>query len=971
MEWLVLLGLGAALYQLYGRVTRLEDRLADLTDLAFASPEPSPRTAAASAPAEPVEFATRPTGPEPLPAAEWEVAERQAAPEPDLEPEAVPFAEDRPDPPAGYFGFTAPSFDFEDIFGRRLPIWAGGITLALAGIFLVRFSIEAGLLTPPVRVGLSFVFGLALLVGAEVAYRFEERVRDPRVRQALAGAGLATLYAGFYLAGTVYGLIGSAAAFVGLAAVTAAAIGLSWRFGLPSAVLGLVGGFAAPALVASEDANVPLLALYLALVAGGLSWSGGRQRYPWLGYLALAGGFGWGGLLLVGGLAEGGDLVALGLLIAVLGVAVPLLLAGDPRQRTTRLAAAVIASLQMAALVETAGSEPLTWGLYLLLGAALAALGWRDARVREGSAVAAGLGLWLLVAWDLPPPREFAWVAAGFAAVFLLVPLALVWRGRARPLDLWQLALATPGLAAVTYWLFGERDVGAFEPDMAGIAAGLALVPALAAVREWRTGENERLLVLPLASSALLAFAALLALAAEWLAPVAAAAVAAVLLALLARRRQVPLAALCWIAALSALVWLMLTPAGEDAEWSRLAGDTLKTDVAHALLRWGTVLVPFAALAAIEWRGDARRMAEALAALLAYGLLAQVLPGDWLAWTAALGAMAVMLAWRERSAAAWALGAVAALWALEPLVEWSMTGMLALSGEPMLVAREIGFADALLRLAPAALAAGAGGWAMRGSGGSRKRALQVATLALAVVTAHVLFKQLFALHDLEDFRRSGMAERTVWQALLTGAGLALLRFAPRERAMGPARALVALSLTHFVVFTLLLHNPLLTAQAVGPLPLANWLLAAYGVALAGLVTLKRQRPERLAVADPVFDGATMALIALFALSALRQVFTGSILTASEMTQTEDLLRSLLGIVLALGFLWWGGRTGKRSWRVGSLVLILLAVFKVFLVDTAGLEGLLRIASFMALGFSLIGIGWVYSRQLARRPAPAA
>ena len=49
--------------------------------------------------------------------------------------------------------------------------------------------------------------------------------------------------------------------------------------------------------------------------------------------------------------------------------------------------------------------------------------------------------------------------------------------------------------------------------------------------------------------------------------------------------------------------------------------------------------------------------------------------------------------------------------------------------------------------------------------------------------------------------------------------------------------------------------------------------------------------------------------------------------------------------------------------------MLLAVGKVFLVDAAGLEGLLRVASFMALGFSLIGIGWVYSRQLAvRRPA---
>ena len=49
------------------------------------------------------------------------------------------------------------------------------------------------------------------------------------------------------------------------------------------------------------------------------------------------------------------------------------------------------------------------------------------------------------------------------------------------------------------------------------------------------------------------------------------------------------------------------------------------------------------------------------------------------------------------------------------------------------------------------------------------------------------------------------------------------------------------------------------------------------------------------------------------------------------------------------------------------MLMLLAVGKVFLVDAAGLAGLLRVASFMALGFSLIGIGWVYTRQLRARP----
>jgi len=58
---------------------------------------------------------------------------------------------------------------------------------------------------------------------------------------------------------------------------------------------------------------------------------------------------------------------------------------------------------------------------------------------------------------------------------------------------------------------------------------------------------------------------------------------------------------------------------------------------------------------------------------------------------------------------------------------------------------------------------------------------------------------------------------------------------------------------------------------------------------------------------------------------------------------------------------WGIRSKKRDWRIASLFLMLGAVCKVFFFDAAGLEGLLRIGSFAALGFSLIGIGWLYSR----------
>src|SRR5688500_6997578 len=362
MEWLIIAGLVVALILLWDRVGRLQRRLDRLEFAEQPVAEPSvvrAMPAEAAEPAVAIEASAPPIPelPELVPSWESQAAVEPPTPEPEEHPTEAGFLSRRP------------KFDFEDVFGRRLPIWAGGIALAVAGVFLVRFSIEAGLLTPQVRVALSFVFGLLLLAGAEAAFRFEERVKDPRVRQALAGAGLATLYAGFYLAGTQYGLIGAGTAFVGLAAVTAAAIGLSFRFGLPSAVLGLVGGFAAPALVASEDANVPLLTLYLALITAGLAFTGQRQGRPWLGFGALAFGFLWGTGLLASSYEAVDDLIAFGLYLVLVGTVLPFLVGAD--RRWPRLLAAGFASLQLASLIDLTGQDLLSWGLYLLRGAGL------------------------------------------------------------------------------------------------------------------------------------------------------------------------------------------------------------------------------------------------------------------------------------------------------------------------------------------------------------------------------------------------------------------------------------------------------------------------------------------------------------------------------------------------------------------------------------------------------------------------
>ncbi|RVQ65986.1 DUF2339 domain-containing protein [Croceicoccus ponticola] len=842
MEWIVIVALAVAVYRLWRRVEQLESRIA-LHDDRAAVPLSERREVV------------------PEKAADQAVVAPLAEP-----PAAVPR---RAIARIAGMGRTAPSsatpetavregrsfsFNFEDLFGRQLPIWAGGITLAIAGFFLVVYAIDLGLLSPFVRVLLGFAFGGVLLNGAFFAERMHDRIRDPRVPQALAGAGLATLYACFYLAGEAYGLIAGGVAFVGLAAVTTGAIWCSFRFGLPCAVLGLVGGFAAPAMVSADHANLPILSIYLALISAGLTLTGNRQERPWLGVAALAGALLWGIAMLFTRSLDPFDQLFIGAYLVAIGVVLPVTLADLPYRRWIRAGAGAFAAVQMAALVGNGGFDLLAWGLYALLAAALAVIGWRNRDLREVGAFAAAVALAMLLAWSDPTERNFALVGAALTAIFAGVALVHVWRGTARDSDFVQLGGFAFGVAFAAVWHFGGL-FGASRPMVALACVALTLFPAVAA---WRLGE--------------------------------------------------------------------------------------------AKARWQ-----------VHWL-------EALAAMTVFLASAQVLDDRWAAIACAVAAIMLAIFLPRRVAAARTFAALAAIFALYPLAEWWEAGLGALGADPFYKSDLASPTDTLRYLAPVVAAGLALVWRQAGIA-SRKSIRGIGAMAGigAVVLAHSLYKLVFAISGAEGFEALGLAERTVWQALLLGAGVLIWMLRDRY---GAARvvaiALAGASLAHFGWFTLMLHNPLWADQAVGPVPVANLALAAYAVAAAGLVFGSRIFPARARIG---FEIAIMALLPMLAVTLLRQAFSGSILTAQPMRQGEDLLRSLSGIVLAIAYLVWGARREDRAWRIGSLVLMLLAVGKVFLVDAAVLDGLARIASFLALGFSLIGIGWFYSRILAR-PAAA-
>src|SRR6056297_3277133 len=103
--------------------------------------------------------------------------------------------------------------------------WAvavAGVSLALAGVFLVQYGVEQGLLTPAMRVLAALGLGAALVVGGDVLRR---RHGDAAaVPSGLAGAGLIVLFAGVLAARALYGLIDPGAALTGLVAVAALAV---------------------------------------------------------------------------------------------------------------------------------------------------------------------------------------------------------------------------------------------------------------------------------------------------------------------------------------------------------------------------------------------------------------------------------------------------------------------------------------------------------------------------------------------------------------------------------------------------------------------------------------------------------------------------------------------------------------------------------------------------------------------------
>ncbi|GAB5389598.1 MAG: hypothetical protein Alpg2KO_25660 [Alphaproteobacteria bacterium] len=178
----------------------------------------------------------------------------------------------------------------------------GGLALALAGVFVVQYSIQNQVLGPIGRCLLALSFGFAL-IGVALLPKF--RIKQPPLAEVMAGAGVLTLYGASFAGHALYGLIGPVSAFLAIIAVTVMGLGLSLLMGRRIAWLAMAGGYLVPLIVNSPEPSIWPVMVYVSALTAGLLWLARDRGWVELLPLSAAGLFAWQGIILLVPLAEG------------------------------------------------------------------------------------------------------------------------------------------------------------------------------------------------------------------------------------------------------------------------------------------------------------------------------------------------------------------------------------------------------------------------------------------------------------------------------------------------------------------------------------------------------------------------------------------------------------------------------------------------------------------------------------------
>ena len=268
--------------------------------------------------------------------------------------------------------------DLESLIGGRWSVLLGGVAVALGALFLVRYSIEAGLLGPAARVTGGVLLSIALFAGGEFLRRKDRREDLPPFASAdipgiLTGAGAIAAFGTTYAAHALYGFIGAGVAFPLLTLIGLASLLLASVHGPKLAAIGLLGAYAAPALVNSDAPNVLALTLHVIAVTASVMAVGRIRGWRWLLAGGAAGALCWSVAIVPGFSAVEDWLAAFHIVAVTLVLAAGFGWRNEPADeegdRTDRLAVgALVLTAILASVYEFGAGSPLNSMIALATG---------------------------------------------------------------------------------------------------------------------------------------------------------------------------------------------------------------------------------------------------------------------------------------------------------------------------------------------------------------------------------------------------------------------------------------------------------------------------------------------------------------------------------------------------------------------------------------------------------------------------
>jgi uncharacterized membrane protein len=285
-------------------------------------------------------------------------------------------------------------------------------------------------------------------------------------------------------------------------------------------------------------------------------------------------------------------------------------------------------------------------------------------------------------------------------------------------------------------------------------------------------------------------------------------------------------------------------------------------------------------------------------------------------------------------------------------------------------------------LTPAFFISAGGFWlaarTFEGGGLSRQR-VSIQALETAAIGLFAAFVSLLIRHAMQG-AAANHASRSLLEASLNIVSWTLIasfmrwRFgaALRSARLFMQRALLGLVACFAVFGNLLALNPWWgSGGAISGPPVINALLIGFlapaaAFSLAAIAALRNgaRMEARLAGAAAAAFGYAWAILSI------RHFFHAPTLSAGFVSDAESWTYSLATVLYAAAILIGGAVRQSLLLRYAGFAALLAATAKVFLIDMAGLDGVLRATAFLGLGAALVGVAALFQRISSRRTKSA-